>query len=207
MRLMGTAAYGGKGQGKGKGRGEGRLGHGGRGRSKGGEKPMGTTAYGGKGSKGRAANGGRPIGTARCIRDHHTQGVMPNPPSPSQEGPRPRSVWWIPHFGTVALGILCRSRCTALGRFVLSLCAAHPEARCRLRRSRGWRARWSRPQALCGRRRRSWSSCTEWPFQTRRVPILRMCAPRARVPNASHAQAHTETGVAPEPFVLGIDMK
>ena len=46
MRPMGTAAYGGKGQGKGKGRGEGRLGQGGRGRSKGGEKPMGTTADG-----------------------------------------------------------------------------------------------------------------------------------------------------------------
>ena len=68
MRPMGTAAYGGKGQGKGKGRGEGRLGQGGRGRSKGGEKPMGTTTYGGKGSKGRAANGDRPVGAASCKR-------------------------------------------------------------------------------------------------------------------------------------------
>ena len=72
VRPMGTAAYGGKGQGKGKGSGEGRLGQGGRGRSKGGEKPMGTTAYGGKGSKGRAANGDRPVGAASCRRDHHT---------------------------------------------------------------------------------------------------------------------------------------
>ena len=54
-KLMGTTAYGGKGQGKGKGSREGRIGQGGRGRSQGGEKPMGTTAYGGKGSKGRAS--------------------------------------------------------------------------------------------------------------------------------------------------------
>ena len=76
MRPMGTAAYGGKGQ----GRGEGRLGHRGRGRSKGGEKPMGTTAYGGKGSKGRAANGDRPVGAASCRRDHHTMASCQNPP-------------------------------------------------------------------------------------------------------------------------------
>ena len=80
MRLMGTAAYGGKGQGKGKGRGEGRFGQGGRGRSKGGEKPMGTTAYGGKGSKGRAANGDRPVGAASCRRDHHTITSCQTPP-------------------------------------------------------------------------------------------------------------------------------
>ena len=80
MRPMGTAAYGGKGQGKGKGRGEGRLGQGGRGRSKGGEKPMGTTAYGGKGSKGRAANGDRPVGAASCRRDHHTMVSCQKPP-------------------------------------------------------------------------------------------------------------------------------
>ena len=79
MRPMGTAAYRGKGQGKGKGRGEGRLGQGGRGRSKGGEKPMGTTAYGGKGSKGRAANGDRPVGAASCRRDHHTMASCQNP--------------------------------------------------------------------------------------------------------------------------------
>ena len=85
MRPMGTAAYGGKGQGKGKGRGEGRLGHGGRGRSKGGEKPMGTTAYGGKGSKGRAANGDRPVGAASCRREQQIQGVMPTPPPPPNQ--------------------------------------------------------------------------------------------------------------------------
>ena len=80
VRPMGTVAYGGKGQGKGKGRGEGRLGQGGRGRSKGGEKLMGTTAYGGKGSKGRAANGDRPVGAASCRRDHHTMATCQNPP-------------------------------------------------------------------------------------------------------------------------------
>ena len=72
----------GKAKGKERGRGEGQLGQGGRGRSQGGEKPMGTTADGGKGSKGRAANGDRPIGAASCRRDHHTQGVMPNPLPP-----------------------------------------------------------------------------------------------------------------------------
>ena len=82
VRPMGTVAYGGKGQGKGKGRGEGRLGQGGRGRSKGGEKLMGTTAYGGKGSKGRAANGDRPVGAASCRRDHHTMASCQNPPHP-----------------------------------------------------------------------------------------------------------------------------
>ena len=85
VRPMGTVAYRGKGQGKGKGRGEGRLGQGGRGRSKGGEKPMGTTAYGGKGSKGRAANGDRPVGAASCRRDHHTMASCQNPP-PSASG-------------------------------------------------------------------------------------------------------------------------
>ena len=80
VRPMGTVPYRGKGQGKGKGRGEGRLGQGGRGRSKGGEKLMGTTAYGGKGSKGRAANGDRPAGAASCRRDHHTMASCQNPP-------------------------------------------------------------------------------------------------------------------------------
>ena len=80
MRPMGTVAYRGKGQGKGKGRGEGRLGQGGRGRSKGGEKLMGTTAYGGEGSKERAANGDRPVGAATCRRDHHTMASSQNPP-------------------------------------------------------------------------------------------------------------------------------
>ena len=70
---------------KGKGRGEGRLGQGGRGRSKGGEKPMGTTACGGKGSKGRAANGDRPVGAASCRPDHHTMASCQIPPL----GPRP----------------------------------------------------------------------------------------------------------------------
>ena len=88
VRPMGTVAYRGKGQGKGKGRGEGRIGQGGRGRSKGGEKLMGTTADGGKGAKGRAVNGDRPVGAARCRREQHTKGVMPNPPhSPPSPGP------------------------------------------------------------------------------------------------------------------------
>ena len=60
-----------------------------RGRSQGGEKPMATTADGGKESKGRAANGDRPVGAARCRRDHHTQGVMPYPPPPSVTAPGP----------------------------------------------------------------------------------------------------------------------
>ena len=92
VRPMGTAAHGGKGQGKGKGRGEGRLGQGGRGRSKSGEKPMGTTAYGGKGSKGRAANGDRPVGAARCRRDHHTMASCQNPstPPPPLDPPPPK---------------------------------------------------------------------------------------------------------------------
>ena len=77
---MGTTAYGVKGQGKGKGSREGRLGQGGRGRSEGGERPMGTTAYGGKGSKGRAVNGDRPAGATSYRREEH-HGVMPNPPN------------------------------------------------------------------------------------------------------------------------------
>ena len=85
---MGTVAYGGKGPGKGKGRGEGRLGQGGRGRSNGGEKPMGTTAYGGKGSKGRAANGHRPVGAASCRRDQHTMASC-HPPPPRCRNPPP----------------------------------------------------------------------------------------------------------------------
>ena len=91
VRPMGTVAYRGKGQGKGKGRGEGRLGQGGRGRSKGGEKLMGTTAYGGKGSKGRAANGDRPVGAASCRRDHHTMASCQTPPPPPPGPPGPLS--------------------------------------------------------------------------------------------------------------------
>ena len=41
---------------------------------------MGTTAYGGKGSKGRAANGDRPVGATSCRRDHHTMASCQNPP-------------------------------------------------------------------------------------------------------------------------------
>ena len=40
---------------------------------------MGTTAYGGKGSKGRAANGDWPVGAASCRRDHHTMVSCQNP--------------------------------------------------------------------------------------------------------------------------------
>ena len=42
---------------------------------------MGTTAYGGKRSKGRAANGDRPVGAASCRRDHHTMASCQNPPA------------------------------------------------------------------------------------------------------------------------------
>ena len=84
-RLMGTTAYGGKGQGKGKGSREGRLGQGGRGRSKGGERPMGTTASGGKGSKGRAGNGDRPVGAASCRREQHTMASCQPPPPPEPD--------------------------------------------------------------------------------------------------------------------------
>ena len=57
-------------QGKGKGSGEGKIEQGGRGRTQGCERPMGTTAHG-KGSKGRAADGDRPIGAASCRREQH----------------------------------------------------------------------------------------------------------------------------------------
>ena len=40
---------------------------------------MGTTAYGGKGSKGRAANCDRPVGAASCRRDDHTMASCQNP--------------------------------------------------------------------------------------------------------------------------------
>ena len=79
-RPVDTTAYGGKGQGKGKGSREGRIGQGGRGRTRGGERPMGTTAYGGKGSKGRAANGDRPIGAASCRREHTMASCQTPPP-------------------------------------------------------------------------------------------------------------------------------
>ena len=51
---------------------------------------MGTTAYGGKESKGRAANGDRPIGAASCRREQHTQGDMSTPPPL----PAPKVVSW-----------------------------------------------------------------------------------------------------------------
>ena len=44
--------------------------------------PLCTTAHGGRGSKGRAVNGDRPIGAARCRREQYTKGVMPTPPPP-----------------------------------------------------------------------------------------------------------------------------
>ena len=115
MRPMGTAAYGGKGQVKGKGRGEGRLGQGGRGRSKGGEKPMGTTAYGGKGSKGRAANGDRPVGAASCRRDHHTMASRQNPPRARRRGGVPF------HTPPLVLQMRCPGRRIAARK----LCCAH----------------------------------------------------------------------------------
>ena len=60
-------------QGKGTENREGKIGQGGRGRPQGGERPMGTTAYGGKGSKGRArVSGDRPIGAASCRQEQHT---------------------------------------------------------------------------------------------------------------------------------------
>ena len=58
-------------QGKGKGSREGKTGHGGRGRTQGSERPMGTTAYGGKRSKGRAVGGDWPKGAISC-RPKHT---------------------------------------------------------------------------------------------------------------------------------------
>ena len=44
---------------------------------------MGTTTYGGKGSKGRAANGDRPVGAASCRREQHTMGSCQPPPHAS----------------------------------------------------------------------------------------------------------------------------
>ena len=124
MRPMGTAAYGGKGQGKGNGREEGRLGQGGRGRSKGGEKPMGTTAYGGKGSKGRAVNGDRPVGAASCRRDHHTMASCQNPlhAASSHHGvmPKPPPRCIPDHLGNLGgCGVVC---CVVLYGYCAFLC-------------------------------------------------------------------------------------
>ena len=41
---------------------------------------MGTTAYGGNGSKGRAANGDRPVGAASCRREQYTMASCQTPP-------------------------------------------------------------------------------------------------------------------------------
>ena len=67
----------------GKGSREGKIGRGGRGKTHGGEKLMGTAAYGGKGSKGRAANGDWPIGAISC---------RINTPLPRERGMRHRAV-------------------------------------------------------------------------------------------------------------------
>ena len=50
---------------------------------------MGTTAYGGKESKGRAANGDGPIGAASCRREQHTMATYQPPPPPHKH-----SIWW-----------------------------------------------------------------------------------------------------------------
>ena len=123
VRPMGTVAYRGKGQGKGKGRGEGRLGQGGRGRSKGGEKLMGTTAYGGKGSKGRAANGDRPVGAASCRRDHHTMASCQNPPCAPWRHAKPppctvTAPWLAPQSAPLPHKVRRRERFTAHSRDV-----------------------------------------------------------------------------------------
>ena len=135
VRPMGTAAYRGRGQGKGKGRGEGRLGQGGRGRSKGGEKPMGTTAYGGKGSKGRAANGDRPVGAASCRRDHHTMASCQNPPPTPPRPPPPSNPKISPHFVTLwARGAARKLLPRALPR--VSVSATFPSARAERRNAK-----------------------------------------------------------------------
>ena len=47
----------------------------------GGERPMGSAAYGGKGFKGRAAaSGDRPMGAARCRQQHNQASCQPAPP-------------------------------------------------------------------------------------------------------------------------------
>ena len=60
----------------------------GRSRALGGERPMGSAAYGRRGAKGRP-DGERPIGAARC-RQQSTAGVIP-PPPPTQGGPTQHS--------------------------------------------------------------------------------------------------------------------
>ena len=152
VRPMGTVAYRGKGQGKGKGRGEGRLGQGGRGRSKGGEKLMGTTAYGGKGSKGRAANGDRPVGAASCRRDHHTMASCQNPHPPTPADHR------------------CTNLLLAFDPPPLRRTLHTPSGRCRRERRGGaevqewskgsWSRGWPIAYGLCRVRRPAWTHGT-----------------------------------------------
>ena len=42
---------------------------------------MGTTSYGGKGSKGRAANADRLVGAANCRKEQHTMASCQTPPT------------------------------------------------------------------------------------------------------------------------------
>ena len=67
---------------QGRGRREVRIGQAGGGRARGGERPMGITAFGGKGVKGRArVSGERPMGAARCRQQHHRASCHTHPPS------------------------------------------------------------------------------------------------------------------------------
>ena len=66
-----------------------------------GHRAVGTTAHGGRGSKGRAANGDRPTGTASCRREQYTHGDMPTPPPPArmpllQSGQDTQPMEWHP---------------------------------------------------------------------------------------------------------------
>ena len=64
-------------------------------RTQGGGRPMGTTAYGGKRSKGRAANGDRPIGAASCRREQHTMATCQTPPPATHtQGTSSSTPWW-----------------------------------------------------------------------------------------------------------------
>ena len=63
-------------------------------------RPMGTTAYGGKGSKGRAANGDRPVGSASCRREQHTMAPCQNP-------------LFLPQYICLTVAIILRNACCA----------------------------------------------------------------------------------------------
>ena len=68
-------------QGKGRVNGEVRAGQAFRARAQGGERPMGTAAYGGKGFEGRAAESGeRRIGAESCRQQHNLVSCHPPPP-------------------------------------------------------------------------------------------------------------------------------